>query len=165
MKWWTIIVALAVILVMTSCSKGPYSQEPEITHGEFPFRLEYEIDGEIVVVEDTIICDFDGFGWDAGSGKHRKWKERLASGNEGVILLKVDDTKEIYLGIGSARYYMGDLFESEVINNNSIRVSLREYPNEMGGTSSNSLNEDELFEKYSIKLISWEPSPPITNSF
>ena len=50
---------------------------PEIRYGEFPFRLEYEINGERFVIEDTVICEFDGIGWNEAQGKFRKWKDYL----------------------------------------------------------------------------------------
>ena len=34
---------------------------PEITYGEFPIKVTCEINGEIKVIEDTVICEFDGF--------------------------------------------------------------------------------------------------------
>ncbi|MCQ4936305.1 hypothetical protein [Anaerotignum propionicum] len=49
-------------------SSMPDPPVPKITHGEFPFRLEFEIDGKTVVVEDTLICEYDGVGMDEGRG-------------------------------------------------------------------------------------------------
>jgi len=63
----------------------PNPPHPEITHGEFPFRLVYEINGQRQVIEDTLTCDFDLFGTDEGRGKYRKVRERLASGNEMLL--------------------------------------------------------------------------------
>ncbi len=34
---------------------SPNPPKPEITHGEFPFELVYEIDGEIITVKDTYV--------------------------------------------------------------------------------------------------------------
>ncbi len=89
------------LLLFIGIQLGPNPPRPEITYGEFPFRLEYEINGERKVIQDTLICKFDGFGSDEGRGKYRKWKTRLASGNERLTLLKVDETMEIYYSGGS----------------------------------------------------------------
>ncbi len=48
--------------------------------GEFPFCLEYEIKGKRSVIQDTLICEYDGIGINEGQGKYREWKEHLASG-------------------------------------------------------------------------------------
>ncbi|NQX66672.1 hypothetical protein HQN90_11090 [Paenibacillus alba] len=132
----------------------PNPPRPEITHGEFPFRLEYELNGQRKVIEDTIICDFDGFGADEGRGKYRNWKVRLVSGSENVTLLKVDDKKEIEFSHGSAEYYMGD---SEIEKNDSS------FPDAIyvAKNSSGIVRANELFDSYHIKLISWESAPPI----
>ena len=39
---------------------SPNPPTPEITYGEFPFRLEYRIADEVYVVEDVIVCEYDG---------------------------------------------------------------------------------------------------------
>ena len=46
---------------------SPDPPMPEITYGEFPFRLVYELNGEQIVIEDIIICEFDGFGMGGGA--------------------------------------------------------------------------------------------------
>ena len=134
---------------------------PEIRYGEFPFRLVYEINGEQIVIEDTIICEFDGIGRGGGS-KWRRWTSRLASGDEEIILLRINSGKFIYYLPGSPEYYMGDLpdyathrdlFPDAFISDTN-RVS-----------SSRWINADELYSEYGIRLISWEPSPAIVNSF
>ena len=48
---------------------------PQITYAEFPVRLEYEVNGQKKVATDTLICEYDGVGWNEGNGK-----QRLASG-------------------------------------------------------------------------------------
>lgn len=73
--WWLIAVGLYF---------SPAPPKPEITYGEFDFKLVYEINGEIRTVEDTIVCEFDGFNVDEGRGKTRRWKEKFKNeqGNE-----------------------------------------------------------------------------------
>ena len=154
----------------------PNPPKPEITYGEFPFRLEYEINGERVVIYDTLICEYDGVGANIGYGKYRKWKSRLASGAQDIILLEVENpvnrwsrdsnilTQTIYYAPGSAAYYMGDISENLTYQHSFPNASFFEqYDN--GGTISGVVRADELYETFNIKLISWEPSEPITNSF
>lgn len=144
-------------------SEDPYSQKPEITYAEFPFRLEYLIDGQNKIVEDVLICEFDGFSWNERQGKHRQWKERLASGNEEILLLKIDDSHKIYYSPGYAKYYMGDMMEGVTFIHSFPDASYFSKNND-GSTNDRIISADELLI-YNIKLISWEPSPTIKNSF
>ncbi|MCC3381765.1 hypothetical protein ACFQ5D_02480 [Paenibacillus farraposensis] len=158
-----VFIALPWLLIFIGIQLEPNPPQPEITYGKFPFRLEYEINGQRKVIQDTLICEYDGIGSNEGQGKYRKWKERLASGNEKITLLKVNNTKEIYYSPGSANYYMGDLGDSRkyehffpdalLIEKNGI------------GTSNGIILADELLDKYHIKLISWDYTPPIKNNF
>lgn len=142
---------------------------PDITYGEFPFRLEYEIDGERVIVEDTVICEYDGVGMNEGVGKYRKWKQYLASNHdEEDVLLKVEGDKEIWYSVGGADYYMGDAERYEHLTEDEYHQFPNAYysePNSVGGTDSGGVDADELLEKYGVILISWKPSPKITNTF
>lgn len=142
---------------------GPNPPRPEIKYGEFPFRLEYEINGQQKAIEDILICEFNGFGVDEGRGKYRKWTEKLASGEEMLILLKVNDSMVISFHPGSAAYYMGDL---EMSKNGGSSFPNALYDERDGGiTTSGIIEADELLSQYNIKLISWDYTPPISNDF
>lgn len=41
--------------------------KPEIVWEEFSFTLVYKINGEKKIIENTLICEFDGIGVDEGS--------------------------------------------------------------------------------------------------
>jgi len=140
----------------------PNPPAPEITHGEFPFRLEYMMGGEKFVVEDVFIAEFDGFGWNAGEWRYRRWRGWIKGSGERMVLLLDDEEKRIYITVGGARYYMGDerhqgmgplIPQITVVKNNAV-----------GGTTISGPS-DELLAQYGIELISWELSPPIVNSF
>lgn len=135
---------------------------PEMTYGEFPFRLEYEINGERVVIEDTLICEFDGYGLSGGRGKYRKWKSAFASGRERVTLY-VDETVEIHYPVGSAQYYMGDLEKGRTVNHAFPNAVITAKDGKM--TMSASIDARQLEKKYNIVLISWVHTPPIVNRF
>lgn len=155
------------LLIYFGLQSLPNPPRPEITHAEFPFKLVYEINEERKVIQDTIICEFDGVGMDEGQGKFRKWKQRLASGNmsgDFVILEKLNELEKIGFYPGSADYYMND--SEWYKENNSSFPNAWLVKNEKGDVSGEDyLKEDQLYEKYHIKLISWEPSPPIKNLF
>ena len=88
------IIILLVIIVVFSFSSCETAPEPQIKEGEFPFEIVYEIDGEIITVNDIYVCEFDGYDWNEGRGKHRKWKGYIkSSGSEELILLEDGDLK------------------------------------------------------------------------
>jgi hypothetical protein len=152
----------------------PNPSKPEITHGEFPFRLVYLVNGETKVIEDTLICDYDGIGMNEGTGKYRQWKERLASGNQKVLLLNLDGAigttfpnrkileQEIYYDPGSGGYYMGE--SSEGFTPNFPNASINEEYQD-GTNVDGIILASELLNNYKIKLISWDIAKPITNNF
>ena len=131
---------------------------PQIKYGEFPFRLEYEINGQRVVVEDTLICQYTGLRWDM-TGTHRTWKKYLSSdkNKDDIVLLKINEKTSICYGVGSAKFYMGD--------DGIANFPTYYYTKKPGGYSSGWVSENELLEKYGIKIISWEFSDPIVNTF
>ena len=153
-----ILIVLIIALSFSGCENVP---EPQIKEGEFPFEIVYEIDGEIIIVNDVYICEFDGFDWNEGVGKHRKWKGYIKSGAEELILLEDGDLK-FAVSVGSPEYYMSDPSCQWSENTPSIYYIK---PNEFGGITSGSSGIEPLLEQYKLKLISWKFSDPIQNSF
>ena len=83
-KILTIIISLIVIGVLVIVSPILYffsdifvemifdrPSKPTIIHGEFPFELVYEYNGEEITIKDTIICDYCRF---TGSIKYHFYK-------------------------------------------------------------------------------------------
>ena len=138
----------------------PNPPKPEITYGEFPFRLEYEINGKRIIVEDTFVCEYDGIGINEGEGKFRKWKGYLSSNGGDSVLLVTDDTRMIYLFVGSAEYYMGDEKYPE-----KRPLTPRIYMVKLSDMDTSIFSQDELLDYYNIKLISWSFTEPIVNNF
>jgi len=147
---------LGVLLPLTI----PNPPAPRVKYGEFPFRVEYEINGERIIVEDTFIARFAGHGYDFGRGKFRKWNGYVASNRKsGVVILK-DGAKTIYLSVGGPGYYMGDagFAPGERLIPGFIMEERRD------GILHES-SRKELFEPYNIRLIDWELSDPIEDNF
>jgi hypothetical protein len=171
---------------------SPNPPKPQITYGEFPFTLIYEIDGERKIINDTLICEFDGFGGGVSLDKYREWKGTLASGNDSIVLWSgsdVSDVKglydfgevdllEVYYDIPPAWFYMGDypdnffeaheesfsdVFEYYYVNNYS-RVWF-EARHSDGSEDGSSLGDEELYDMFKIRIISWTSAPPIENTF
>ena len=146
----------------------PSPSKPAITYGEFPFRLVYELEGTQFIIEDTIICEYDGIGIDSGRGKHRTWKAHfLSNGIEvtylGVVLLE-DAEKAIYMSVGGADYYMGDWenMRQDAPGDRGFENTIRIKP--MEGFIG-SISDKDLLEKYNIKIIEWTHSPQKENKF
>jgi len=169
------IVAVGIIIVsMIRLISGGmllmslFPDEPVIRHGEFPFCLTYEINGTIHEINDTLICDYDGFAADAATGIFRSWTSCLASGETRITLFQDDEIEIFYSPNVNYRkagaFYMGDheicdslhiTFPEALYTNNFDRERLSAYY----------ISVDELWEKDGIKLLSWEIAPPIENTF
>jgi len=160
------------VAIFAGVSLSPNPQKPEILYAEFPFKLVFEMNGEQRTVEDTLICEYDGIGMNEGVGKYRKWKRRLQSGNEVIVLFETENileqttygvivSRSIIFSLGTPNYYMG---ENEKFEYTFPDASCREIYR-AGEIRSRRVSADELFEKYGIRLISWEILPPIDNHF
>lgn len=99
--------------------------EPTIKYSEFPFQLEYEINGKKFNIKDTLICEFGGFKLSETGEKRRCWKSYLKNNDVEwyteqwytrdtfaeeveIVLLKIDEKTRISFLLGSASYYMND---------------------------------------------------------
>ncbi len=140
---------MAVSLYLT-----PAPRKPKITFAEFPIRLEYEINGERVVIEDTLQCMYDGTeGRGSMQGIHHKWKWKLVSGNKRVTILKLDDYREICYPLGDIAYYMGYGWSEP----NFYGVDLIDWKK----GSRSTIFVDELLMNYHIKIIKWDKIKPL----
>lgn len=139
---------------------SPNPPKPEITYGEFPFELVYEIDGETITVNDTYICKFDGFGSNEGTGKYREWKGYVKSTGKSTLFITKDDKYKFYCNVGKAEYYMGDTEHHMWVEIAGPTL----YADDHDPWALPDIDEEERrIEK--IKIISWKFSEPIENSF
>ena len=137
--------------------------KPKVTYGEFPFTLVYEINGEEKIIEDTLICKYDGVQW-VGDFVYatRSWKESFKSGNKRIELLQIDETTVIYYPARNvASYYMGETTSGAIRYSENAGIA---DPRDAYGYDW-SISAEELLNNYNIRIISWEIAPPITNSF
>ena len=144
--------------IMAWLSSNPPA--PEITYGEFPFRIEYELHGERLVIEDTVICEFDGFKV-SGTTKRRAWKTNfmIGSGEGSALVLQKFGNTTVYCCVRNPEYYMGDR-ESEYTYTQPFFAY-----KERGDLLIRSISTEELLDVFGIKLISWQFSDPIVNTF
>ena len=158
----------------------PRPPKPEIIYGEFPFKLEYEIQGERIVLEDTIIIEYDGIGWNAGYGNHNVWASRLASGNDLLIELFRNDSELVIFhsyAISSGVYLMGEEADNAAYADPSVMAPgarcvnlmkdgrIRSYVKEGRLPNLSTVHTEELLNSYGIVFLNWEFTPPIENNF
>ena len=158
------ILSIPTIFLSIYAYLQPAPPKPEIIYGEFPFELVYSIDGEIITIQDTYVCEYDG--WDVHSGslsKVRAWDGYIKSTGADELILLEDGNLKFACSLGSPEYYMSD--PSKPTKEYTPHIYYIEDPNDFGGRSSGTLDIEPLLEKYKIKLISWKFSDPIENSF
>lgn len=181
--FWTLIIGATVIIVVSAIaiigfiiyfSTSSDMPKPEVKYGEFPCKLVYELNGKQETIEDIIVCEFNGYKLIGENGRYRQWKTHLKSGNERLTLLDLRSSKEVnefeqtmlelYFYYGNAEYYMNDIGDRQRNAQELDRVSYH-YQTTDGTIGGSSLKAEEAYEKYKIKLISWEAALPIENTF
>ena len=139
---------------------------PTVTYGEFPLELEYTVNGETVVLQDTLICEFDGVKWISAQGNNRVWRGRYAGGNE-RLQVPTGDGCVVYWDIGPAALYMGD-GDAEIGGAGDTKGAAREpYAKLCIVTSDGETapTEQELLTRYNIRLVRFNIAEPIENEF
>ncbi|MCL2391953.1 MAG: hypothetical protein FWC66_05005 [Oscillospiraceae bacterium] len=174
----TIAGALACTLFFLFVVSGafavlmPNPSRPQITYGEFPIRVIFELDGEIQTIEDTVIAEFTGFESLGTAGRYRVWTSRLKSGNERLVLLRVENeglVTEISVFSGLPDSYMGDFtWRSRWEHESSIRnvrfFGYIQWEND-DLISGITISPEEVWEKYNLRVIEVQHSPSIENTF
>ncbi|WP_422660515.1 hypothetical protein ACK8P5_08545 [Paenibacillus sp. EC2-1] len=142
------------ILLYIGLSLTENPPKPAYTYGEFPFYLEYEIDGQVKTVEDTVIVEFDGFGLSEGSGgKYVQWKKSLASGNKEIVLYK-DGKGEEEVSLLLSVLYQSYGLQNELQNGETTVPGVIKREGSL--RSAAHLHEYELLTEYKLKWIKFE---------
>ena len=157
---WVYIAVMSNIVDFQNRTKLPDLQ-PEIKYGEFPFRVEIEHNGERIIREDTIICEYEGSEYISGVGRRiRRWKVNFISGSYDSLLVRIDDTVEVRYRPGTVYYLMGDTnARGPITDVRPPRISVWWHP-DLGFTS-----EQQALDHFGITIISIEETPPIVNTF
>ena len=179
-KLFSVIIVFIMIFCLSGCEKG-YEPAPQITEGEFPFVLEYEINGERHIIEDTVVCKFDGYDLSNPTpfiDYERSWYAELKSKddqkrsileleeNTESLLVKgrINTEARIRLFYGSGGYYLGDpKYADRIPSINYVekyKTSEKVTHNEV-----TPLTNEQLEEYFGIKIIRFEFSSPIENKF
>ena len=163
-----LIPILYVAFAWTLVSVGswlfaPTPSKPQISYSEFPFELVCEIDGTVYTFNDVYVCEYEGIERDESGSKYRKWNGYIKTTGYGSVLLLEDDDRKIFCDIGYPEYYMSDYIQYQVHGNKYDPITPRIYDQEK--RAGGGLSESELMKEYNIKIISWNFSDPIDNSF
>ncbi len=150
-----IIIILGGVIILFSAKK---KLEPEKKYAEFPFSLTYKIDDKIITIENTLVCEFKGIGWDTGRGFYRKWASYVKeTGLENVLIVE-DSERQIFCQVGDARYYME--------NSNDLHWSIDSLaPPHLYAVKKSSnfdyMSVEQIKQNYNIDILSWKFSQPI----
>lgn len=145
-------------------------EKPVAEYGEFPFKLVYEINGEVKTLEDTLIIEYKGVAISTGHGKHNDFDAYLLSqkGTDGDFSTYTENiifsgtteeniSAKIYFEIGSCEYYMcggklSSFYEDYGVSPGDIVMGSRDY--------NGPISEEELLEKFGIRIIEKSISKP-----
>lgn len=130
---------------------------PEITYGEFPIELIYEINGKTITVNDVYICKYNGYN---DALNTRRWIGQMKSTGEYAVLLYHKGNEKIFCRIASPGFFMGEKGAQSAPPYTVIKEK-----NTLFSQSSGVIDENELYEQYKIKIVSWSFSDPIENTF
>ena len=143
----------------------PYGDMPKIMIAEFPFELTYELSGQEITVNDSLVCKIDGIACNAEVGTDILWTSHLKSNKKrrGVFITEREGI-QLFCSLGEPAYYMGD---TEEIRENYIPEPRVFYTKtKEDGKETDIFPSDEyLYNEYGIRIIDWELSSPIENEF
>lgn len=162
-----VIITMILLLITTtmtgshliSCT-GKKPPDPKITYMEFPFMLSYKLNGEIITIEDSYVCEYQGVKYNKGYGYHRTWTGYIKSSNDDLLLITEDNERKIYCLVGDPQYYMNeDLYELTDFTTSPHLIA-----REKDGTTPTrpKLSTEEICDYYNIELLDWDFSPPLT---
>ena len=152
------VILVAAILLTTICALvGGIVFKPEITEGEFPFSITYEVDGETVTVNEVYKVRYKA---DEGY-RSRLYVGEIGSRGEDntTYILKKDEIGRIELCTHFyPDYLMGDP-EYDYFDDEPFEPRIYYYD-----AKENEHYDEETLSKLGVKLISFEYPEPIENS-
>ena len=172
----TILIAISVLLLafpyLIGIGSVIWENIPE-KRKEIDFTLKYSLNGEVITISDTAICEFDRHKWTFYSvpnleeryviyipGKEKKEDGHAVLSFTLMDLSDVDTTEllgynasKIYYYAGCADFYMDTGWGAGP--GNTDRVSLF-YTNRRGFSFSRTLENDRAEELFGVRMISFD---------
>ena len=171
LKAFLIIIIVLCVLTMASCG----IKVPAITEGEFPIYLEYEINGERYIIDDVVVCSFRQIDTTSllpsrtySASLKNKSKRTLISFEENteskLTKGRINEKASVYLYIGYGGYYLGDPDHKDHTPYIGYRETYKTEP-KVTYEDDTELTNEQLEEIFGIKIIRFEFSSPIENTF
>lgn len=149
-------IAIILCVYLVGCERR--EPIPDVKYGEFPFSLIYIESDKKSVINDTIICKYDGSNY-TENGIYNAWKKSYASGRSEIVIMGLGVNKHISFVDGGCDYYMGDLLPEVTMNLDSKNLELHY---KVGSTQNISLiRHEQAKEEFGIEILEFNPSKPI----
>ena len=166
-----IIIIVLCVLTMVSCD----IKVPAITEGEFPIYLEYEINGVRYIIDEIVVCSYNGIDttgfipsrWYSVSLKNESNKTLMVFEDNTESKLtkgRINEEASIRLHIGDGGYYLGDPDDKDFTPYISYDEQYKTEP-KVTHNDRTKLTNEQLEEIFGIKIIRFEFSSPIENAF
>ena len=169
MKKKTIFLLIHIILIVLAIISLPltfiihsifFAPPPSYaTYGEFPITLTYEINGETVTTNEIYVVECNGYNPMLGY----TYSGRIQSTGEQGIILYQENNYKIICEFGTPDYYIGKTsgYENNIVPPHYyIQEEKRTFLFFKEKTFT-VLTENELYEQYSIRLVSWTTAEPL----
>ncbi len=154
-----VIMAVGMNALEYQVSRKDVPPEPIVQYAEFPYTLEYSLNGNIVKVEDTVICEYTG----VDSFKERSW-----SSSQTAIDVMTGQFGDEYIDVSfllpRAEEYMGD--SANVVDEDTV-LKIRVYSTIGKVTDYEDMTTKKFSKKYDLELevINFETAYSIDNTF
>ena len=129
--------------------------KPKAKHGEFPFELVYEYNGQLFTVNETIVCDYEGTSFSLEGGNSRDWNCYITN-NDRWGRYYPDEAKHptLYVQVPlDAEYYMGSPDAHEEFATPYLFL--------IDDSTGTTYYEQDLSDVVGAKIIRWEVSAPL----
>ena len=180
-KFLCISLVIAISLSFSGCFFSHETEAPpKITEGMFPFYVEFTINGETYIYEDTVVCNFSGYDYSAWFQKPRTWFEKFESDdghptnklileetNSKSVLVnsRTNNESRLMLSCGRGDYYMGESDFYKLSKPCFYYHEKYQIDEKSVMWESTALTEEQLEDYFGLKIIRFEFSEPIQNEF
>lgn len=163
----TLVVMIVVMaVVFTGCAV--VMPVPSVKEAKFDFSVTYEVDGEVKTYSGKYVCEFEGT-YKTLAGEGRRWNGYVENAEENDFCTVAIDTNEdgtIYIDLDlMPEYYMSDPDWEYYGNEVPEPILYIVYHSDNPDISSSDDDVDWLYERYGVRLISYDYPEPIENEY
>lgn len=156
-----VILLVAVFLIAMYALLSNIAKKPNITEGEFPFSITYEMDGETFVIKDVYKAEYEGNGGYADT-LHRNYNGTIVGLGEQATAYTFKQENNTRIELNTffyADYMMGDT-EYDYFDEEPFEPRFYYYDE-----NEQEYHDEETLATHGVKMISFEYPEPIKNSF